>query len=182
MLRSNAGTYRLLPRIIEDELQQPGQRLERPGELDDAARQRRRREALRRVDFLLRSKLLAVRGPVLGGEDLSAVRGSRQGMIVPQTASARLQAVEQEVSAGLKRGVPAGCLQTELPAGMRVQRVRGGQATVAAAGGQYTARLTLVPAPRDDVTLAKYRPAGEPEEAAAGAEPPAKGGWVRGPG
>ena len=51
---------------------------------------------------------------------------------------------------------------------MRVLRVRGDQATVAAAGGQYTARLTLVPAPRDDVTLAKYRPPGEPEGTAAG--------------
>lgn len=59
-------------------------------------------------------------------------------------------------------------LQSELPAGLRVVRVRGGAATVAATGGQYTARLTLVPSPRDDVTLAKYRPPGEPEEAAAG--------------
>ena len=57
-----AGTYRLLPAVIEDELQQPGQRLERPGELDEAARVEKRRAALRRLDFLLRSKLLAVRG------------------------------------------------------------------------------------------------------------------------
>ncbi|KAL4428264.1 hypothetical protein ABPG75_002353 [Micractinium tetrahymenae] len=117
---SQTGTYRLLPRIIEDELQQPGQRLERPGELDDAARAQKRRDALRRVDFLLRSKLLTA----------------------------------------------------ELPAGMQVLHVRGGQATVAAAGGQYTARLTLVPAPQEDVTLAKYRPPGEPEEAAAAKEEP----------
>jgi hypothetical protein len=58
------------------------------------------------------------------------------------------------------------CLQTELPVGMRVLRVRGGAATVAAAGGQYTARLTLVPSPRDDVIATKYRPPGEAEEAA----------------
>ena len=56
--------------------------------------------------------------------------------------------------------------QSELPPGMRVLRVRGGAATVAAAGGQYTARLTLVPSPRDDVIAAKYRPPGEAEEAA----------------
>lgn len=62
----------------------------------------------------------------------------------------------------------AAALQSELPAGLRVVRVRGGAATVAATGGQYTARLTLVPSPRDDVTLAKYRPPGEPEEVAAG--------------
>lgn len=58
------------------------------------------------------------------------------------------------------------CLQAELPPGLRVLRVRGGQATVAAAGGQYTARLTLVPSPRDEVVLGRYRPPGEPDEAA----------------
>lgn len=58
---ARAGSYRLLPRVIEDELQQPGQRLERPGELEEAARAAQRRDALRRLDFLLRSKLLAVR-------------------------------------------------------------------------------------------------------------------------
>ncbi|PSC70987.1 mediator of RNA polymerase II transcription subunit 14 isoform A [Micractinium conductrix] len=111
---SQTGTYRLLPRVIEDELQQPGQRLERPVEVDEAARSARSRDALRRLDFLLRSKLLT----------------------------------------------------SDLPAGLRVLRVRGGQAAVAAAGGQYTAALTLVPAPRDDVTLTKYRPPGEAEAAA----------------
>ena len=55
-----AGTYRLLPSIIEEELQQPGQRLERPGEQDTAQQGERRAAALRRVDFLLRPKLLAV--------------------------------------------------------------------------------------------------------------------------
>lgn len=50
-------------------------------------------------------------------------------------------------------------------------RVRAGAATVAATGGQYTTRLTLVPSPRDEVTLAKYRPPGEAEEAAAGGRP-----------
>ena len=59
---ATTGTYRLLPAVIEEELQQPGQRLERPGELSEAARAARRRDALRRLDFLLRSKLLAVRG------------------------------------------------------------------------------------------------------------------------
>jgi hypothetical protein len=54
------GTYSLLPSIIEEELQQPGQRLERPGEQDTAQQGERRAAALRRVDFLLRSKLLAV--------------------------------------------------------------------------------------------------------------------------
>jgi hypothetical protein len=60
-------------------------------------------------------------------------------------------------------------VQTELPAGMRVVRVRGGQACVAGSGGQYRAQLTLVPAPRDDVVLAKYQPPGEAEE--PGGEP-----------
>lgn len=49
---------------------------------------------------------------------------------------------------------------------MRVLRVRQGQATVAGVGGQYTAQLTLVPSPRDDVTLAKYRPPGDAGDAA----------------
>lgn len=56
-----AGNYRLLPAVIEEELVQPGQRLERPGELGEAARAAARTDALRRLDFLLRSKLLAVR-------------------------------------------------------------------------------------------------------------------------
>lgn len=59
--RPAAGTYRLLPAVIEEELVQPGQRLERPGELSEQARAARRTDALRRLDFLLRSKLLAVR-------------------------------------------------------------------------------------------------------------------------
>ena len=68
--------------------------------------------------------------------------------------------------AGQHSTPPSACPQSELPVGMRVLRVRGGAATVAAAGGQYTARLTLVPSPRDDVIATKYRPPGEAEEAA----------------
>ncbi|KAI3423531.1 hypothetical protein D9Q98_010711 [Chlorella vulgaris] len=108
------GNYRLLPSVIEDELARPGQRLQRPGEVLETQLAEQQRDALRRVDFLLRSKLLAM----------------------------------------------------ELPAGMRVLRVRQGQATVAGVGGQYTAQLTLVPSPRDDVTLAKYRPPGDAGDAA----------------
>ncbi|KAL4858849.1 Mediator of RNA polymerase II transcription subunit 14 [Chlorella vulgaris] len=108
------GNYRLLPSVIEDELAQPGQRLQRPGEVLETQLAEQQRDALRRVDFLLRSKLLAM----------------------------------------------------ELPAGMRVLRVRRGQATVAGVGGQYTAQLTLVPTPRDDVILAKYRPPGDAGDAA----------------
>lgn len=55
-----AGNYRVLPSVIEDELVRPGQRLERPGEVSDAAAAEQRQEATRRIDFLLRSKLLAV--------------------------------------------------------------------------------------------------------------------------
>lgn len=55
-----AGNYRVLPSVIEEELVQPGQRLERPGEVSDAAAAEQRQEATRRIDFLLRSKLLAV--------------------------------------------------------------------------------------------------------------------------
>ena len=51
-------------------------------------------------------------------------------------------------------------MQATLPEGMEVVRVRGGTAEVAVPG-EYRAELTLVPAPRDQVTLAKYRPAGE---------------------
>jgi hypothetical protein len=58
--------------------------------------------------------------------------------------------------------------QTKLPGGMEVVRVRDGTAEVAVPG-QYSAQLTLVPAPRDEVTLAKYRPPGEAEPAAAAA-------------
>ena len=54
------GNYRVLPSVIEEELVQPGQRLERPGELSEAAAAEQRQEATRRLDFLLRSKLLAV--------------------------------------------------------------------------------------------------------------------------
>jgi hypothetical protein len=68
---------------------------------------------------------------------------------------------------------PAPALQTELPTGLRVLKVRDGRAWVVAAGGQYSAQLTLVPAPRDDVVLAKYRPPGE--EAAGG---PTAAVWV----
>lgn len=68
--------------------------------------------------------------------------------------------------------------QSELPAGLQVVRVRGGRAEVAAAGGHYTAQLTLVPSPRDDATLAKYRPPGEPDEAATGGRARVAGpGW-----
>ncbi|PRW44595.1 mediator of RNA polymerase II transcription subunit 14 [Chlorella sorokiniana] len=112
-----SGNYRVLPSVIEEELVQPGQRLERPGEVPEVVAAEQQQAATRRIDFLLRSKLLT----------------------------------------------------TELPPGLRVVRVRGGVATVAATGGQYTACLTLVPSPRDDVTLAKYRPPGEPEDAAAAA-------------
>ena len=62
---------------------------------------------------------------------------------------------------------PLPCLQVELPPGLQVGRVRGGQATVAADGGQYTAQLTLVPSPCDDATLAKFRPPAETDKAAA---------------
>jgi hypothetical protein len=55
-----AGTYCLLPSLVEDELAQPGQRLERPGEVDEARRAEQRRAASRRMDYLLRSKLLSV--------------------------------------------------------------------------------------------------------------------------
>lgn len=48
--------------------------------------------------------------------------------------------------------------------------MEGGQAHVAAAGGQYAARLSLAPAPADDVVLARYRPPPEAEGRAAGAE------------
>lgn len=57
-----AGNYRLLPSVIEDELARPGQRLQRPGEVLETQLAEQQRDALRRVDFLLRSKLLAVSG------------------------------------------------------------------------------------------------------------------------
>ena len=75
-----AGSYRLLPSIIEEELQQPGQRLERPGEQDAAQQGERRAAALRRIDFLLRSKLLAVSlgaGCVVLGSEASSKQERR---------------------------------------------------------------------------------------------------------
>ncbi|GAB4814308.1 hypothetical protein N2152v2_001354 [Parachlorella kessleri] len=97
-----SGAYKLLPSTIEEQAAIP----------PPAASEARRRAALLRMDFLLRSKLLAA----------------------------------------------------TLPEGMEVARVRGGTAEVAAPG-EYLAELTLVPAPRDQVTLAKYRPAGEEADA-----------------
>lgn len=83
-----AGNYRVLPSVIEEELVQPGQRLERPGEVPEAAAAEQRQEATRRIDFLLRSKLLAV-GSVCQGnvdglcgaavvEDWAAWRGNEE--------------------------------------------------------------------------------------------------------
>lgn len=63
---------------------------------------------------------------------------------------------------------PAAKPQTQLPEGMVLERVRGGVAQVAVPG-QYSAELTLVPAPRDEVTLAKYRPPEDAQPSSAGA-------------
>lgn len=74
-------------------------------------------------------------------------------------------------------GAPV-CLQTTLPEGMRVVRVGGGTAELAVPG-QYSAELTLVPAPRDDVTLAKYRTPPTEEPAGGGRALPAfVAGWL----
>lgn len=87
-----AGNYRVLPSVIEEELVQPGQRLERPGEVPEAAAAEQRQEATRRVDFLLRSKLLTV-GSVCQGavdglcrpavvEDWAARRGNEERTVL----------------------------------------------------------------------------------------------------
>lgn len=137
--------------------------------MDEARRGQQRRDALRRLDFLLRSKLLAVGGR---GWDCSELPRcwcrQRAGCSSWRDREGRLASKEAANGRCPRRLLDAlllRCLQSELPAGMRVLRVRGGQAWVAGGGGQYKAQLTLVPAPRDDVTLAKYRPPGEAEEA-----------------
>ncbi len=71
-----AGNYRVLPSVIEEELVQPGQRLERPGEVSDAAAAEQRQEATRRIDFLLRSKLLAVGAASVCGLPLGCIAAS----------------------------------------------------------------------------------------------------------
>jgi hypothetical protein len=96
------GGHHQLPSIIRDELH-----IKAPG---GGGRQ----EALARMDFLLRCKLL---------------------------------------------GEP-------LPAGLRVLQVGGGTAELGSATGQYTARLTLVPSPADEVAVVKWTP--PPADAAAG--------------
>eukprot|EP00887_Chlorella_sp_A99_P004973 scaffold4.g4973.t1 len=63
-------------------------------------------------------------------------------------------------------------LADALPPGLRVLCVDGGQAHVAAAGGQYTARLSLTPAPLDEVVLERYRPPAEEDRTAAPKEEP----------
>jgi len=102
------GGRRQLPTVIEEELEAKPEE----GGTGGAAKA----EALARMDFLLRCKLL---------------------------------------------GEP-------LPAGLAVLAVGGGEAILGSTSGQYTARLTLVPSPPDEVTVTKWTPA-----AASGGAPAA---------
>ncbi|KAH7617263.1 putative mediator of RNA polymerase II transcription subunit 14 [Nannochloris sp. 'desiccata'] len=49
-------------------------------------------------------------------------------------------------------------LEEGLPTGMRVERVSGGEVVVSSTSKQYTATISLVPAPSTEVTLAKWTP------------------------
>jgi hypothetical protein len=108
----STGGYTALPNIIESELQVvapgKGKNAVAKNEISKATPEQleKGKSALRRLDFLIRSKLL----------------------------------------------------DEGLPIGMRVERISNGEIVVCSTSKQYTATISLVPAPSTDVTLAKWTP------------------------
>ncbi len=115
----SSGGYAALPTIIENELKvvAPGKdkknATSKNSNLQTTPEQLEKGKAvLRRLDFLIRSKLL-------------------------------------------EEGVPTG---------MRVERISNGEAVVSSSTKQYTATISLVPAPSTEVTLAKWTPPGTEQQ------------------